>query len=44
MKKIISENEVIRFKKDGAILLKNKFKKKWIDLLKDGINKAKDQS
>ena len=41
MKKIISENEVIRFKKDGAILLKNKFKKKWIDLLKDGINKAK---
>ena len=41
MKKIISENEVIRFKKDGAILLKNKFKKKWIDLLKHGINKAK---
>ena len=27
MKKIISENEVIRFKEDGAILLKNKFKK-----------------
>ena len=41
MKKIISENEVIRFKEDGAILLKNKFKKKWIDLLKHGINKAK---
>jgi len=41
MKKIISENEVIRFKEDGAILLKNKFKKKWIDLLIHGINKAK---
>ena len=41
MKKIISENKVIRFKEDGAILLKNKFKKKWIDLLKHGINKAK---
>ena len=41
MSSILENNEIKRFNKDGAILLKNKFEKNWIDKLKKGIEKAK---
>ena len=34
-------SEIKEFNKNGAILLKSKFDKKWIEKLKVGINKAK---
>ena len=41
MNKILTPNEINQFKTDGAIFLKGKFDKKWIEKLKDGIKKAK---
>jgi len=41
MSEIISEKEIINFKEDGAIFLKNKFNINWIKKLRKGINKAK---
>ncbi|MDC0585515.1 phytanoyl-CoA dioxygenase family protein [Candidatus Pelagibacter sp.] len=41
MSEIISEKEIINFKEDGAIFLKNKFDINWIKKLRKGINKAK---
>ena len=37
MSKLVSENEINKFKKDGAVLLKNKFDVSWIKKLKKGI-------
>ena len=42
MSKIITKTEVDLFKKDGAVLIKGKFDNAWIDRLKTGINKAKE--
>ena len=39
MKKILKEEEVNRFKKDGAIFLKGKFDINWIKKLQTGIEK-----
>ena len=41
MSSILEDSEIKRFNKDGAILLKNKFEKKWINKLKKGIKKSK---
>ena len=41
MSQILNTNEIKEFNKNGAILLKSKFDKKWIEKLKVGINKAK---
>ena len=41
MSQILNVNEIKEFNKNGAILLKSKFDKKWIEKLKVGINKAK---
>ena len=41
MNKILTPNEINHFKTDGAVFLKGKFKKKWIEKLKEGINKGK---
>ena len=41
MSQILNDNEVKEFNKDGAIFLKEKFDKNWIEKLKIGINKAK---
>ena len=41
MSQILNDNEIKEFNKNGAILLKDKFDKKWIEKLKAGINKAK---
>ena len=41
MSKIITKAEVDLFKKDGAVLIKDKFDNAWIEKLKVGINKAK---
>ena len=41
MSQILNANEIKEFNKNGAILLKNKFDKRWIEKLKVGINKAK---
>ena len=41
MSQILNVNEIREFNKNGAILLKDKFEKKWIEKLKLGINKAK---
>jgi len=41
MSQILNTSEIKEFNKNGAILLKNKFDKKWIEKLKVGINKAK---
>ena len=41
MSQILNANEIKEFNKNGAILLKSKFDKKWIEKLKVGINKAK---
>ena len=35
MNKILTSNEITKFKKDGAVFLKGKFDKKWIEKLKD---------
>ena len=39
MSKILTENEIKKFKEDGAIFLKNKFDISWINKLKTGIEK-----
>ena len=44
MSQILNDNEIKEFNKNGAILLKDKFDKKWIKKLKAGINKAKANS
>ena len=41
MNKILTPNEILQFKADGAIFLKDKFDKKWIEKLKKGIKKEK---
>ena len=41
MNKILTPNEINQFKTDGAVFLKGKFEKKWIEKLKEGINKGK---
>ena len=41
MSQILNDNEIKKFNKNGAILLKDKFDIKWIEKLKVGINKAK---
>jgi len=41
MSQILNTSEIKEFNKNGAILLKNKFDKKWIEKLKVGIDKAK---
>ena len=41
MSKIITKAEVDLFKKDGAVLIKDKFDNAWIEKLKVVINKAK---
>ena len=41
MSQILNVNEIREFNKNGAIFVKNKFDKKWIEKLKVGINKAK---
>jgi len=41
MNQILNDNEIKKFNKDGAILIKDKFDIKWIEKLKVGINKAK---
>ncbi|MFM1606297.1 MAG: phytanoyl-CoA dioxygenase family protein [Candidatus Pseudothioglobus sp.] len=33
-----SQSEINQFKKDGAVLIKGKFEKKWIEKLRNGIN------
>jgi len=44
MCKIITKNEFEYFKKDGAVLIKGKFDNVWIEKLKKGIKKAKENS
>ena len=39
MNNILNKNEINQFKRDGAILLKNKFDFKWIEKLKKGIKR-----
>jgi len=39
MNKILTKNEITKFKEDGAIFLKNKFNIHWINKLKTGIEK-----
>ena len=39
MNKILTKNEITKFKEDGAIFLKNKFDISWINKLKIGIEK-----
>ena len=41
MNKILTSNEIAKFKTDGAVFLKGKFDKKWIEKLKEGIKKGK---
>ena len=41
MNKILTSNEIAKFKTDGAVFLKGKFDKKWIEMLKKGIQKGK---
>ena len=41
MSNILEDREIEQFNEDGAILLKNKFDKNWIDKLRAGIEKAK---
>ena len=40
MSKILSNDEINQFKKDGAIFLKGKFDISWIKKLQTGIEKA----
>ena len=42
MSKIITKTEVDPFKKDGAVLIKDKFYNVWIEKLKIGIKKGKE--
>ena len=42
MSQILNDNEIKLFKRDGAVFLRNKFDFKWIELLRSGINKAKN--
>ena len=42
MNKILTENEIKKFKEDGAILIKGKFDKNWMNKLKEGFKKAKN--
>ena len=42
MSQILNDNEIELFKRDGAVFLRNKFDIKWIELLRSGINKAKN--
>ena len=42
MKNLITNKEIKQFKKDGAIFIKGKFDNVWIEKLKKGIIKAKD--
>ena len=42
MKNILSVKEINQFKEDGAVILRNKFDKLWIDKLRKGIQKAKE--
>ncbi len=39
MSKLVSQLEIEKFNKDGAVFLKNKFDLKWIEKLKKGIEK-----
>ena len=39
MSKFVSQLEIEKFNKDGAVFLKNKFDIKWIEKLKKGIEK-----
>jgi hypothetical protein len=39
MNKILKENEIKQFQRDGAIFLKNKFDLKWINILQKGIER-----
>ena len=39
MSKILTETEINNFKKDGAIYLKGKFDKSWINKLQKGIER-----
>ncbi len=39
MNKILTENEIKKFKEDGAVFLENKFDINWINKLKTGIEK-----
>ena len=41
MSNILEDREIEQFNEDGAILLKNKFDKNWINKLRAGIDKAK---
>ena len=42
MSKIITDSDLEKFKKDGAILIKGKFNSAWIEKLKKGIQNAKN--
>ena len=42
MSQILNDNEIKLFKRDGAVFLRKKFDIKWIELLRSGINKAKN--
>ena len=42
MSKIITDSDLEKFKKDGAILIKDKFNSAWIEKLKKGIQNAKN--
>ena len=42
MSKIINNTEIEQFKKDGAVLIKGKFDNAWIEKLKIGIKKGKE--
>ena len=41
MKNILSLEEINKYKEDGAVILRDKFDKLWIDKLKIGIQKLK---
>ena len=44
MDKILTLDEITKFKTEGAVFLKGKFEKKWIKKLKEGINKGKKKT
>ena len=35
---MLSQSEINQFNKDGAVLIKGKFEKQWIEKLRNGIN------
>ena len=35
---MLSQSEINQFNRDGAVLIKGKFEKQWIEKLKNGIN------